>query len=911
MLLLFVVTGTTAMRQSPLSESKRWMTLRDGLAGLSVGAIHEDNRGMVWIGTSNGVTLYNGMSMKTYALPYTATGQPCFCFDIATDAHGNVWAATRGGAYRLRRYDDRFEPVKGCDDACESVVCMGDTTFIGSKKGLLRIDGKGRCEQMDMTGGVMIENSTVRCVRLWKGRLWASVRNGLYELSPDGRRKPVFHPLALQSGLSRFDICGGKIFVGTKNHGLFVYNPKDKSLRRVDGIGNVVTDVHTCADSLVCVSIDGGGAVMVAARSEDVVERWGLNADYEHQLPSDAIYTFVRTRSGINLFGMFQKGFVHDTRRYDIFFPYSFGDFSTLGMNVTAAHADGTQRLIAVAGGLWVIDEKKGSKEFLRMSDYGMLMTTSISRHGGYYYIGSYDGGLLRMDVNSHALGRIPGGTRLDNASIHRCVADRKGNLWIATSEGLFCISDDDKLKIYTEQNSRVLAGVNSICFDHNDNGWIGASQGLCMYLASEGVFKTDGFPEGFFNKAEGLHVICAGDSILAWNQTRLFRTDVAMTRFGDMEMPDYVFNECCFDIMPDDDGSLWLLTEKGLFYYYKKRGVAVHLTPSCGILGTTITPGSLGVDSQHVWVGTDEGLMVADKMRFYKMLESDMYVPFVCDYIVKGDKPVSYGELMRVNDTKEVVLSWNLVSSRLVLRPALLDFVDYDGIIYEYRVDDGEWNAKMFGDEVIIDRMPLGRHTVNIRISGVGNSVTTYAVYVRPSVWFYVEVSMLILSMVLFGWWYSWRRNTKVLMQEHKDTEAALIEEMAQAENAGKERKYQKNRISDKELADIFHRMDDYVREQRPYINMELKMSDIATVLGVSPSLLSQVFTLYLNEPYYDYINRFRLEEFKKLIDENKHRQFTIAALSEQCGFKRSSFFSTFRKIEGTTPTEYINKRK
>jgi len=46
-----------------------------------------------------------------------------------------------------------------------------------------------------------------------------------------------------------------------------------------------------------------------------------------------------------------------------------------------------------------------------------------------------------------------------------------------------------------------------------------------------------------------------------------------------------------------------------------------------------------------------------------------------------------------------------------------------------------------------------------------------------------------------------------------------------------------------------------------------------------------------------------------KQMIAEGRHHQLTIAALSEQCGFKRSSFFSTFRKMEGITPYEFIKK--
>lgn len=180
----------------------------------------------------------------------------------------------------------------------------------------------------------------------------------------------------------------------------------------------------------------------------------------------------------------------------------------------------------------------------------------------------------------------------------------------------------------------------------------------------------------------------------------------------------------------------------------------------------------------------------------------------------------------------------------------------------------------------------------------------------------------------LLLWWWNRWRRNTNILLREHIQTEDALIEELTNPTIPKQEEerhhteesdaadhntkrmdngKYRKSRVTDQELAQLFNSMDEYVKEKRPYLDKDLKMSDIASALGVSPSLLSQVFTLYLKEPYYDYINKYRLEEFKKFINYGKHKQFTIMALSEQCGFKKTSFFSTFRKVEGMTPTEFI----
>ena len=86
--------------------------------------------------------------------------------------------------------------------------------------------------------------------------------------------------------------------------------------------------------------------------------------------------------------------------------------------------------------------------------------------------------------------------------------------------------------------------------------------------------------------------------------------------------------------------------------------------------------------------------------------------------------------------------------------------------------------------------------------------------------------------------------------------------------------------------------------------------MKDLADVLHLSAQMLSQVFNLYMGQNYYDFINGYRLEEFKRLVEDGETRRYTITALSEQCGFKKSNFFSTFRKVEGMTPVEYLKKK-
>ena len=83
----------------------------------------------------------------------------------------------------------------------------------------------------------------------------------------------------------------------------------------------------------------------------------------------------------------------------------------------------------------------------------------------------------------------------------------------------------------------------------------------------------------------------------------------------------------------------------------------------------------------------------------------------------------------------------------------------------------------------------------------------------------------------------------------------------------------------------------------------------DLSTQLfhRTNVTTLSQMFNDYLHSSYFDYINRYRIEHFKRIASDPANAQMTLIALSEMSGFKRSSFFNVFKKMEGCTPNEWI----
>ena len=61
------------------------------------------------------------------------------------------------------------------------------------------------------------------------------------------------------------------------------------------------------------------------------------------------------------------------------------------------------------------------------------------------------------------------------------------------------------------------------------------------------------------------------------------------------------------------------------------------------------------------------------------------------------------------------------------------------------------------------------------------------------------------------------------------------------------------------------------------------------------------------LNQNLYDFINSYRVEEFKKRLINEGAQQYTLFGHAQNCGFSsKSSFHEVFKKNTGQTPFQY-----
>jgi AraC-like DNA-binding protein len=94
---------------------------------------------------------------------------------------------------------------------------------------------------------------------------------------------------------------------------------------------------------------------------------------------------------------------------------------------------------------------------------------------------------------------------------------------------------------------------------------------------------------------------------------------------------------------------------------------------------------------------------------------------------------------------------------------------------------------------------------------------------------------------------------------------------------------------------------------DQKRFLDSDLTLDKIAEELGLSKSYLSRVINAELGVGFIDYVNSLRVEEAKNYLLNPEFSNYTLVAIGIEAGFNsKSTFYSSFKKITGQTPTEF-----
>lgn len=111
-----------------------------------------------------------------------------------------------------------------------------------------------------------------------------------------------------------------------------------------------------------------------------------------------------------------------------------------------------------------------------------------------------------------------------------------------------------------------------------------------------------------------------------------------------------------------------------------------------------------------------------------------------------------------------------------------------------------------------------------------------------------------------------------------------------------------------DDETADRYIEcLRDCMKSDKIYTNQNLRLADLAEAISIPPHTLSQLVNERLSVNFVDFVNQYRVEEAKAMLDDINSDKYTLVAIAQHAGFNsKASFNRAFKKHAKMSPSEY-----
>lgn len=480
---------------------------RSGLCHNEVKTILQDKKGNIWFGTPEGVSKYDGRAFIKYTEDNGLTNRSVTA--LAEDKAGAVWIGTAGGG--VNKYDGttitHYKKENGLsDDSVNALVCdKSGKIWVGTPSGLSVFDGK---KFINYTPNQAIEPNRVKVLMEDdQNRLWFASDSSLSFF--DGRN---FFSIVMNEevGSKNFTSLAEdndhNVWIGSSD-GLLKYDGKFITLfGEEEGLSNTnISSLYHAESDIIWIGTNGGGLLKFNPHS----------------------FTHLTINEGL------KKNFVHavyEDRKHNLWLGTMHG-----GVNMLNGHEIKNYSL----------------KQGLPDDDIRGITT---DRHGYYWFATSR--GVSKYDGKSFDLFSTEDG--LADNDVHSIMHDSRGNIWIGTEHGASRIEDRAITNFFCDM---VPLAVYYIKEDREGNIW---------FATSSGIFYYDGH---------------------------------RLSQLGDSAG---VLSEPVHHIFEDQKGNLWFASSNGLLQYDSKR--IIRLTEKEGLISNEVS--AIAEDSTgNLWIGTMFGL--------------------------------------------------------------------------------------------------------------------------------------------------------------------------------------------------------------------------------------------------------------------------------------------------------------
>jgi len=125
--------------------------------------------------------------------------------------------------------------------------------------------------------------------------------------------------------------------------------------------------------------------------------------------------------------------------------------------------------------------------------------------------------------------------------------------------------------------------------------------------------------------------------------------------------------------------------------------------------------------------------------------------------------------------------------------------------------------------------------------------------------------------------------------------------------DDQNKDKPYSNSSLTEKDRQLHKQRILQYIRLEKPYVNPELRLSELAEKLELSSSHFSEILHYCFEENFNNFINFYRVIEAQELMKKPDFKDAKIMTIAFDSGFKsKTTFNRVFKNYTGQTPSEY-----
>ncbi len=877
----------------------------------TVKAIYKDSKKYIWFGTEKELIRFDGFHTLVFPLPGEASRAGGIT-SISEIPGSNLIIGSGNGLYKFpgNEKDKNLEQIFSDEIKHVSSILRLDNgnMLVGTDKGIKMLDKDlSSVKNIALASGVHDESGHILAMSRLYDKIYLITKGGLYMLHINSleTRCLAEHDNA---DVDRTSIVAtpDKIYIGTMGRGIIPYNMEkghcEPPLRLPAAVvTNLAVDKTY---STLYVGTDGNGVLKVSLPDEKLKERYSYKLNDPFSPHNNQVYTLMLDEGNMIWIGYYQNGADYafgNFRAFSIFDDDKY--INSRGMAVRAMDVLGKQVALGTREGLIFMDMNKGTSSRFFATDLRSDMVLSLLRTPEKLYIGTYGGGMSMLDVATMKISSFLGNgdVTFTNGHIFSIARQDDHNIWVGTNTGAYHFNDGKLVNHYTSGNSRLPKGnVYEIFFDSHGKGWICTETGVIIYDPVKNALRDDIFPAQFPNDIR-IHTIyedSKGRLYFLPETGGSFRTNSDMTeieRFDPSNRPEIEKKS----IIEDNRGKIWLATNRGVYCFSENDGWK-HYGYSAGIHSPMFLKCHPAIDSDgNILFGNSEGMLKCDVAKLNNCPSEDKSIFPVA---VRAD-----GTTILLNDADKIDLKKHYTS-------ITIDFSTFSYSLdypeeYEYKIDRGDWHTLASDFSANLYNISGGNHTLYIRHKDKPDSTTAIKVSM-PYSWFVKMMFILVTCVLVMGVYIIWllrhlKRKRRIALEKAQAEENHPDQDETASES---KKKYYSTPVSEKKCIEIAAIIDNVMREHKPFVDPDMKIADLAKLANVSSHKLSYVFSQHLNITFYDYINRFRVEEFKNIVKEKGVDSLTLSALAEQAGFSsRASFFRYFKKIENISPGEYI----